>query len=256
MVITSNNYYTPEANREYFSVSQYKSFLECEAKAMAEINGEYKRPDTKALLMGSYVDSYFSGELTEFETLHPEIINSRTGELKADYKACSKFIRRAEQDPFFMHHLDGDKQAIMTGTLFGQPWKIKVDVLHDDEIVDLKLMRDMKPAFVDGEKKTFIDVWGYDIQAYVYQQIVYQNTGKLLPVCFAVITKEEHPDLAVIEMPQWKLNSVEPLMEYHMKRFASVKALETPPERCGKCNWCKDTKVLTGPTKYEDLLDY
>ena len=96
MKLTSANYYSNQANLEYFSVSQYKSFLECEAKALAEIDGEYKRPETKALLMGSYVDAYFAGELVEFEAAHPEIINSRTGELKADYKACSKFIRRAE----------------------------------------------------------------------------------------------------------------------------------------------------------------
>ena len=255
MKLTNKNYYTPQANLEYFSVSQYKSFLDCEAKALAEIDGKYNRPDTKALMMGSYVDAYFAGELVKFEAAHPEIINSRTGELKADYKACSSYIRRAERDPMFIEYLDGEKQTILTGELFGQPWKIKVDVLHDDMIVDLKLMRDMKPIFVDGEKKTFIDAWGYDLQAYVYQQIVYQNKGKLLPFYFAIITKEEHPDLAIIEMPQWKLNSVEPLMAYHMERFASVKALELPPERCGICDYCKDTKVLTQVTSYEELLN-
>ena len=255
MKLTSKNYYSNEANLEYFSVSQYKLFLECEAKALAEIDGQYKRPDTKALMMGAYVDAFFSNEAAEFADKHPEIFNSRTGELKADYKACDKYIERALADPFFMQYVSGEKQVIMTGELFDQPWKIKVDVLHDDKIVDLKLMRDMKPIFVDGEKKTFIDAWGYDLQAYVYQQIVYQNKGKLLPFYFAIITKEEHPDLAIIEMPQWKLNSVEPLMAYHMERFASVKALELPPERCGVCDYCKDTKVLTQVTSYEELLN-
>lgn len=255
MFLIKNNYYTKEANLEYFSVSQFKTFMECEAKALAEIDGDYIRPTTKSLLMGSYVDAHFSGEMVEFVAQHPEIFNTRTGELKADFRICDKLIARAEQDPFFMSFMDGDPQIIMTGELFDQPWKIKTDVLHSDKIVDLKVMRDMAPVYKDGEKVTFIDAWGYDIQAYVYQQIVFQNTGKLLPFYFAVITKEEHPDLAIIEMPQWKINSVQPMMEYFMnERFSAVKALEIPPHRCGKCDYCRDTKKLSGVMQYEELL--
>lgn len=255
MKLTNTNYHSTKANLEYFSVSQYKTFMECEAKAMAEIEGIYNRPETKALLMGSYVDAWFSGEHDEFMESHPEVFNKRSGQLKAEYLICDKCIARADADPMFRQFMDGDKQLIMTGELFGQPWKVKTDVLHDDKIVDLKLMRDMKPVFKDGEWKTFIDAWGYDIQAYVYQQIVFQNTGKILPFYFAVITKEEHPDIAIIEMPQWRINSVQPEMEHYMERFASVKALELPPKRCGVCDYCKDTKVLTGVTSYEELLN-
>ena len=254
MKLTNKNYYTPEANLEYFSVSQYKAFAECEARALAEIDGEYVRPETKALLMGSYVDAYFAGEYDEFLETHPEIFNKRTGQPKSEYLICDKCIARAESDPMFVEYLDGEKQTIWTGELFGQPWKIKTDVLHDDKIVDLKLMKDTKPVYKNGEWVTFIDAWGYDIQAFVYQQIVFQNIGKLLPFYFAVITKEEHPDLAIIEMPQWRINSVQPVMEHFMERFAAVKALELPPNRCEKCDYCKDTKVLTQVTPYEQYL--
>ncbi len=255
MILTNQNYHSQEANLEYWSVSQYKAFAECEAKALAELDGGFTRPTSKSLLQGAYVDAHFSGEMVEFVAQHPEIFNTRTRELKADYRICDKCIERAERDSFFMSYMDGEKQTIMTGELFDQPWKIKTDVLQDDKIVDLKLMRDMAPVYKDGEKVTFIDAWGYDIQAYVYQQIVFQNTGKILPFYFAVITKEEHPDLAIIEMPQWKINSVQPLMEYFMnERFSAVKALEIPPNKCGECDYCRDTKKLTKVTKYEDLL--
>jgi len=254
MKLNKSNYYSQEANTEYFSVSQFKTFLDCEARAMAELKGEYEREPTKALLMGSYVDAYFSGELGEFCETHPEIFNKRTGELKAEFRDCEKYIHAATSDLMFMDFMDGEKQAILTGELFGVKWKIKADVLHKDRIVDFKLMRDLKPVYKDGEWKPFIDAWGYDYQAYVYQQIVEQNIGKQLPFYFAVITKEEHPDKAIIEMPQWRINGAGAVIEHYTERFKAVKSGEIEPIRCGSCAYCKDTKVLTEITKYEDLL--
>ena len=66
MELNQENYYSDDANREFFSVSQYKSFMSCEARAMAEISGEYVRPVTRALLVGSFVDRYFEGTLEDF----------------------------------------------------------------------------------------------------------------------------------------------------------------------------------------------
>ena len=69
--LTAENYHSPEANRAYFSVSQIKTFLDCPARAMAEIRGEYKQPITKALLMGSYFDAWVEGTLEEVKEEHP-----------------------------------------------------------------------------------------------------------------------------------------------------------------------------------------
>ena len=60
--LTAENYYSPEMNWRYMSASQFKAFKRCEAAAMAELRGELERKETTALLVGSYVDSYFSGE--------------------------------------------------------------------------------------------------------------------------------------------------------------------------------------------------
>ena len=73
MKLNNTNYFSPEAQMEYFGASQLKSFIQCENKAMAEISGEYKRPFSKALTMGSYVDAWFSDEMDEFMNLHLEL---------------------------------------------------------------------------------------------------------------------------------------------------------------------------------------
>ena len=92
MQINQENYYSEDANRKYFSVSQYKSFMNCEARAMAEISGEYERPVTKALLVGSFVDRYFEGTLDEFMKENPGIYTRRR-ELRADLRGQIRSLR-------------------------------------------------------------------------------------------------------------------------------------------------------------------
>lgn len=254
MILDNNNYFSIDANMEYMSVSQFKTFKDCEAKGLAEASGVYEMKTTKALLMGSYVDAYFSVEMADFMRQHPEIFK-KDGTLKADYKQADNCISRALIEPMFMEYMGGSKQIIMTGELFGVNWKIKVDSLHNDKIVDLKLMRSMDKVYKDGEWKTFIDAWGYDIQGYVYQQIVKQNVGKELPFYLAVITKEEVPDIDIIHIPQWRLNSAGELVKYYVGRFDAIKRGEIQPERCGKCDYCRMTKEIKSVTEYEDLLD-
>lgn len=255
MKLTKDNYFSTEANTSYWSVSQFKAFTDCEARAIAELNGDYERTETKDLLIGSYVDAYFSGELDTFIGKHPELYNKRTGELKVDYQRANEIIRVAEFDPMFMDYLNGKKQVIMTGELFGVQWKIKVDVLHDDKIVDLKVMRDMQPIFKDGERKTFIDAWGYDIQGFIYQQIVMANTGKKLPFYLAVLTKEKAPDHEIIHIPDYRLNSAGELVKYYIDKYEPIKRGIEKPTGCGACDWCRSQKKLTKPLEYEELIE-
>ena len=256
MQLNESNYYSGEANQLYWSVSQFKTFYECQSKAMAEIKGLYARPETESLLLGTYIDAHFSGEMDELlNNRGPDIINRRTGEPKAKFVTCDDAIRRAEQDPLFMEYMEGDKQLIFTGELFKEQWKVKPDVLHKDRIVDLKYMRDTKSIFKDGERKTFIDAWGYDLQGFVYQAIIEQNTGKHLPFYLAVITKETPADIELIHIPDWKLNSAGEIIKHYLPDFAKVKDGEIPPERCGRCDWCRETKTIRRVTEYEELLE-
>lgn len=256
MPLTKYNYFSTEMNKQYMSVSQFKTFLECPARMMAELNGEYQREETTALLVGSFVDAYFSGEFPEFMEAHPEIRNSRTGELKADYKHADKIINRARRDEFFMEFLNAPlKQQILTGWIGGHEWKVKIDALHEDKIVDLKVMKDKKAVWDHGERKSFMDAWRYPLQGYIYREIVRQHVGKKLPFYLAVLTKESEPDLEIIKIPDWRLNAEEAIVMHYLDEYAATKAGEIEPRRCGKCDHCKRTKLLTRVTEYEELIE-
>ena len=258
MLLDNDTYFSQEASMKYMGASQFKSFMECPARTMKEITGEYVRPDTKALLMGSYVDAWFSDEMPQFIEQHPEVFKKNSADLKSEYQQCDRMIARAEADPLFMEFMSGEHQRIMTGELFGVPYKIKMDSYHEGRmIVDLKCMRDTKPMYKNGTMQTFIDAWGYDLQLYIYQQIEAQNSedGLLLPCYLAVITKEEEPDIRLIEVPQWKLNGAAALVEHYSPIFQSYKDGKSEPPRCGHCAYCRRTKKLDKVETYEELME-
>lgn len=252
MRLTSSNYHNKDANQQFWSVSLFKAFDACEAAGLASVRGQYKREETDALLIGSYVDAYFSDTMDEFVGAHSDTMFKKDGTLYAKYEQANKLINAVECQPLMMDFLEGDKQQIMTGDLFGVPWKIKMDVFNGERIVDLKCMRDFEPVYKEGSGRVhFIEAWGYDIQGAVYQKIVEQNTGKKLPFYIAAVTKEKIPDVAVIEIPQSALDTALKVVEAKIDRFDLIKTGDIEPCGCGKCEWCKSTKILTAPTVYE-----
>ena len=142
MILTAENYYSKEADREYLSVSQYKNFIGtagiegCEARALAKLNGVWTDKKSIALLVGSYVDSHFEGTLPLFKAQNPEIF-TRQGSLLAEYKRAEEIINRIERDDYFMKFMSGEKQVIMTGEIAGVKWKIKMDSYLPDVCITL-----------------------------------------------------------------------------------------------------------------------
>ena len=254
MILTKENYFSGEADTIYMSVSQYKQFKKCETKGMAMLERKWLIPKSTALLVGSYVDAHFEGSLDLFRAQNPEIFTQK-GELKSQFRQAEDIINRIERDKLFMEYMSGEKQVIMTGDIFGVPFKIKIDSYLPDKIVDLKIMRDFEPIYVEGKGRvSFIEAWGYDIQAAVYQEIVKQNTGKQLPFYIAAATKEtDGADIQIIKMEQSELDVCLELMEDDVKRFALIKNGIIEPERCERCDYCKHTKVLTAPISSMDL---
>ena len=252
--LTAENYFSAENNMKYMSCSQFKSFLTCEASALAELHGEYQREVTDALLVGSYVDAHFEGTLDIFRAQHPEIF-TKSGELKAQYRQAEYMIQRAERDKLFMQYMSGEKQKIMVGEIAGIPFKIKIDSYHENNcIVDLKAIKDFKLIWnaEKGKKQHFINYWGYDIQGAIYREIVRQNTGKLLPFYIAPITKEKEPDIDVLWVPDEDMdNALEEVISLS-PRFQQLKDGTLQPQRCGNCNYCRFTKVLTEPRNYHE----
>ena len=257
MKLTQDNYFSSEAMKEYWSVSQFKQFCRCPASAIAEMNGEYEREKSTALLVGSYVDAYFTGDkgaLGRFVLEHPEITNSRTGALKADFKHAETMIEAVKRQPLMMEYLTGDKQIIGWAELFDVNWKIKMDVYDGQRIVDLKTVKDFKPIYEEGFGwRSFIEYWGYDIQGAIYQRVEQAVTGRLEPLPFYIVavTKEKVPDVAVIHLPQHILDTALKVVEAKIDKFDLMKRGEIPAERCEVCDYCKSTKRLGEPEEFE-----
>lgn len=264
MLLTNENYFSQEASREYISVSQYKEFCgtigkqACEAQAIAKLNGEWSTDmeDSAALMVGSYVDAHFEGTLDLFMAQHPSMFK-RDGTLKAEYLKANDIINRAERDDLFMKYMSGKKQVIMTADMFGAKFKIKIDsYLEDKAIVDLKVMRELHKAEYtkDYGYMNFIEYWGYDIQGAVYQEVVYRNIGKRLPFFIAALSKEKEPDIELLWIPDDKLKEKLIEVEHNTPKILQLKNNDFEPIRCGVCDYCKHTKVLTKPIHYSELL--
>lgn len=250
LTITRENYFSEEAQNQYMGATQFKAFMACEAAALAELRGAYKRPVTPALLIGSYVDAYFEGRAEEFKNEHPELF-TKQGELKAEYKRAEYIIRRVTRDELFMRYMSGEKQAIRTGTIEGVPVKIKMDSYHEGRaIVDMKIMKDFGAIYSpELGRQTFVEAWGYDIQGAIYQSI----EGNGLPFYIAGATKETEPDIAIIHVPQHYITSAMEIVRGNIHRFYALKNGESEPIRCEHCDYCKQTKVLDRVISLEEL---
>lgn len=266
MKLTTSNYYGTEANKAYWSVSSFKAFDRCEAAGLASVEGRYRRETTDALLIGSYVDAYFSGEMDEFRAAHESELFKKNGELYAKYEHANRMINAVECQPLMMEFLEGDKQVIRTGNLFGVDWKIKMDVhynhetvgsdgvLHPGRIVDFKTAKDFEPLYKEGAGRvSWIEYWGYDIQGAIYQRIeqISSQRDEPLPFYIVAVTKEKTPDIAIIRLPQYVLDTALKVVEAKIDRFDLIKHGEIEPKGCGHCEWCKSTKILTRPEIYE-----
>lgn len=253
MTLNNDNYYSLAANTEYMSVSQFKAFKKCEAAAMAELRGEYDKPKSTALIVGSYIDAWFEGTSDQFKTDNPGIFK-RDGALKSEYQHADRIIERLQRDEFFMSLMSGQKQVIRTGEICGVPFKIKMDSYHPGQmIVDLKVMRDFEPVWVSGQGKlNFIEAWGYDLQGAAYQAI----EGDKLPFVIAATTKEPEPDIGVWQIDQARLDVALDEIKANIQRYAMLKFGIGEPERCEKCDYCKSTKKLEEIGRIEDLDDY
>ena len=270
MKLTADNYYSKEANQAYFTFSQVKHMMTCAASALADV----EPAKSTALLVGGYVDAYFSGDLEAYKAANPEIFNSRTGGLKADFVQADKMIARIEADPLFMRMLTGNKQKIVTGTIASYPFAGKLDIYQtaatarktaklfpdmgelafaDGAIIDLKTVRSFEPVWSEAEREkvSFVQAQRYDLQLAIYQELTYQQTGKKLPCYIAAITKEAEPDIGLFSLNQSDLDAALESLVEQLPTLAAIKSGEEAPTGCGCCAWCRAHKKLTKATPAE-----
>lgn len=229
---------------QYFSVSQYKDFMKCEAMALAKITGVYKPEMTRAMLIGSFVDAYFERTLEQFKKENPAVF-TRKNELRSEFRKANEIIARLKSDELFMKFMSGEKQRIMTFELFGVPWKMKMDsYLPGICITDLKIVAKFRT----------LPYWRYDLQGAVYQKGVEIVTGEQLPFYLAVGIKERMTNLDIFQIPQSTLDMALSEIERNIVHFAEVKAGIVEPEYCGECDYCKSVKAAS-IRNYNELME-
>lgn len=264
--LTSENYYSREANEEYLSTTQYKSFLDCEARSLAELQGEYEPEEKEVYLVGNYVHSWASDELEKFISDHPEIISSRgatKGDLKAPFKQAQDMIDVLASDPKAVSCLQGRSEVPLVGEIDGVKWKGKADKINDElnYILDLKTTKSINEfAWSNKYEKrvSFIDQYDYFIQVAVYSELERQVSKSDVWKDFYMlaVSKEKHPDHALIDCTDKDRVTAElENIKANQGRIVKIKKGEIEPVRCNTCEYCRQTKKIDKPIWYGELRE-
>lgn len=280
MRLTKGNYYGPKANWEFMSKSQYSSWARCEAATLAELRGEFARPESVALAVGSLVDAALDSpkELEKFLAEHPEICK-KDGTLKADFVQGLQLAERVKSDRLMSLLLNGKKQKILHGSIAGVPFRGKADVVLSARqcelimnefpetetvlggiftegcLVDFKTSKDFEPIWSDreGHKISWIQHWGYVYQGAIYRELFRQMYGKVLPFVIVAVSKEKEPDVGAFWIPPEELDAGLRIVEENAPMFEDVKRGRREPIRCEGCEYCRQTRKLTGIKNYKEI---
>lgn len=270
-VLTEENYYE---DKEYLSVSRFKKYVECEAKAKAIDENDWQEGDNKALLVGNYVHSYFESKEAHEKFLEENkksLFSSRKpyGLLK-DFQIADKVIKTLEEDTLFNNIYHGRpnddviKEEIVTGGIDGVPFKGKLDSVNRTlkYMVDLKTMKSLQtPTWSESTRSKVpqvvenIHAFGYKIQAAVYQELFRQNYGETLRTIIAAVSKEEFPDKELIELTASDLEEGMSYLKANLKRVWDVIQGKEEPVFCEKCDYCKSKKKLNKITTIPEIMN-
>ena len=257
MKLTTENYYSKEAHKAYMSVSQFKDWQECEHRAYAKyITGDYIEPDKDCYLAGNYVGTQFESKEAHDEFLErnrDKLFAKRGDGILKKYSYLDALYERAKQDKFFMMYMTGEHEVVITFELFGVTWKARIDCINHDlrAITDLKTCKDFGTLW-DAEQRVkvpFYDYYNYYLQLAVYQEAYRLTTGKKYGVYIAAVTKQSPPDIDLISFNEARANQrlahELTVIESYLPEIMAIKSGKQEPGRCGKCDYCIETKQIT-----------
>lgn len=263
--LNSKNYYDRNTDLQYQSATLFKSYLKCEAETQAELLGEWKPPESDALLVGNYLHSYFESPEAHQEFIETEgksLVSKRgktKGQLKSQYKLADNMIDALARDEGFCQLYQGDKEAIVTGEIFNVAWKGKIDCLDLDHkrFFDLKTSQDIHKSFWNSEareKESFVAAYNYQLQMYVYRELIHQTFGIWCEPYIIAVSKQQYPDKAIISIPDYRLQEAEELIAERQERIEGVRRGEIKPHRCELCDYCRATKKLNEIVSMDELI--
>lgn len=275
MELTRDNYYTPEADKAFMSCSQFQSWNQCEARELAILEGRWTPKTSEAFTVGNYFHTYFEGPVEHEQFIfdhEDEIFKKQTKaqaaagirEKFAPYVKADEMIAVAEADPLIKSLIDmpGENEKIVTGTLFGVPWRARYDKYVPDGrmIIDWKTcanITELKWSDKYHEKVTFIENYDYLFRASVYSELEKQLAGSSEdpPFIIVAISKEDPPDKDALILNHrarydWELEKVKERMPYIQR----IKDGSVKPRRCGGCDYCRATKTLYNIRPYYTLM--
>lgn len=275
MILDRDNYYTPEADAAYMSCSQYQAFCECEAKEMAILQGRWVPEEKEAFLVGNYFHTFFEsqGAHAQFCCENSDKIYKKQTKAQAaagifekyaPYAMADKMIDTALRDPVITNFLNmaGENEKILTGEIFGVPWRIRMDKYCCDSrlIIDYKTVANIWETKWNDElrmRASFIDAYGYMFRAAVYSEIEKQAAGSEKDPQFIIIaiSKQDPPDKEVLllnhkQRYEYELEKV----KEKLPQIMAVKEGRVRPTRCGVCDYCRATKTLEGVKPYYVLM--
>ena len=249
--ITSENYFSNEANAQYMGSTQYKGWLKCEAEQLAIIKGEHVQPDKDVFFQGRYLHAWNEGKLEEFiEANSDKIISSRgktKGQKKKVFADIDNHIKVLDKDTTIAEFRTGEKEVIFTAEWVGVSWKIMLDIYNPDlgRFVDLKYIGDIYSKHWHQSREeyiNFIEEYGYDLQMLIYAYVEQQATGRekpLEPYLLVVEKKGVIPDRKLfngfLDGTEEKIEEI----KQNIERIKDIKEGYIEPRWCGKCEYCK-----------------
>lgn len=255
--LLGKDYYSRESSIRYWSISQYKRFRECEARAISELRGDWTDTgDDTALLVGNYVHSYFESEEAheEFKKSNGSIMISKSGETKGKLKKpfiiAEQMIEALKNDSNFNGIYHGEKEVSVTGLLGGVEFKGKIDCLNVERgyFVDIKTTKTGIDDLVwtDNGKVRWFEAYGYILQMAAYKNMLEAKYKKPFEPIIYVVTKETPSDTRAIRIQnidamQSELND----LAQEIGRLDLVKKGKEKPIACGHCDYCRANKLTT-----------
>lgn len=274
--LTSENYYSREADAHFMSCSQYQSFLKCEAAAIAKLRGLWAPKDTAdALLQGQYFHSYFespeafdafckAGFEKIFKTKETKARGMEIVGKYAPFQRLDEMIKVVENDPLISKILawPGENELPMVGLVGGIPWRMKMDkyCASTRRIIDYKTSANLRELYYNvktKERQTFIEEYGYMMRAAVYGEIERQTRKAEDFPSFIIIgvSKQDPPDKDVIlldDPTRWEYELE--VVKSKIPHIQRLKNGEENPRRCGQCEYCRATKKIKRIKSYTDLM--
>lgn len=253
MILTSENYFSPEAMQEYMSYSQFKAFESCELKALAELQGLHKT-EKEVYKEGHYFEACICGNEELFLAQNPDMISSQgktKGELKSNYQKIQGAVDAFKNQALFSEiFAKAERQKIFTGIIAGVKFKCCIDFFVPSVGgYDTKAVKDFKKVYseIDARYVQWYFAYGYHYQAAIYQEL------SKVPQHILAVSKENIPDVAALEFSGEILNNALEIIQEYAPRYDAIKQGLIAPEPCNECDYCRGIKQLHA---FETISEY